>query len=227
MQFIYCFKSEWLKKKHSLASWLVIIGAFFTPAIILIAKLVRYKGLEATNRAPDFWETLWKSSWESMSIFLLPLGTILATSLITQLEYKNNTWKQLHTAPQRFTTLFFAKLSVITVMLLQFFLLFNIGIWLTAMIPSLLVPGASFPKERVPWLFFAQENARFFIEALPIMALQYLVSLKFKNFLVPVGMGIILWILSIAVVNWKWGWLAPYTYCTYHYLQSGGRAAAY
>ena len=31
MQFIHCFQAEWLKKKRSLASWLVVIGAFFTP----------------------------------------------------------------------------------------------------------------------------------------------------------------------------------------------------
>ena len=223
MQFVYCFKSEWLKKKKSLASWLVVTGAFLTPVVICISKLVRYERVAAANQAPDFWMALWKSSWESMSIFLLPLGTILATSLITQLEYKNNTWKQLHTTPQSFTTLYFAKLAVVTIMLLQFFILFNIGIWLSAAIPSLLIPGVKYPPATIPWLFFGKENLRYFMEALPIMSLQYLVSLRFKNFLVPVGVGIGIWIISISVISWKWGWLLPYTYGTYHYLQASGR----
>src|SRR5215211_5387036 len=112
MNFALSFQSEWQKKKRSLSSWLVIIGAVFTPTIIFIYKLTRAKYIAQMNVSPTFWEDLWKSSWESMAIFLLPIGVILASSLITQLEYKNNTWKQLHTTPQSLTTIFFAKLAV-------------------------------------------------------------------------------------------------------------------
>ena len=38
--------------------------------------------------------------WEFMGFFLLPIGVILTTSLVTQLEFRSNTWKQLHTTPQ-------------------------------------------------------------------------------------------------------------------------------
>src|SRR6478736_6495527 len=126
LSFIHSFQSEWLKKKRSLASWMVIIGGFFTPTIVIIARLVHYDSLSAIYSAPDFWQKHWRTSWESVAIFLLPIGVIMATSLITQLEYKNNTWKQLHTAPLSLTTIFFSKLSVIMVMMLQFFVLFNI-----------------------------------------------------------------------------------------------------
>ena len=158
-----------------------------------------------------------------MAIFLLPLGVILATSLITQLEYKNNTWKQLHTTPQRLTTIFFAKLAVITVMMMQFFILFNIGIYLSGVIPCLLIKGVPYPKEPIPYLFFLKENMHYFIDCLPIIGLQYLVSLLFKNFLVPVGGGIAIWILSVSVLSWKYGYVFPYTYCGLNYLKTLGK----
>ena len=145
MQFIYCFQAEWMKKKRSLASWLVIIGAFFTPVILIIVKLVHNKSLKENNSSPTFWEDHWMNSWESMAIFLLPMGIILAASLITQLEYKNNTWKQWHTTPQHFTTLYFAKLSVILVMMMQFFILFNLGIFLSGILPGFFVKGVPYP----------------------------------------------------------------------------------
>lgn len=223
MNFIYCFQSEWLKKKHSLSSWLVIVGAFFTPAIILVATLVRSEKLRGQSISDDFWRSLWSNSWESMALFLLPLGVILTSSLITQLEFKNNTWKQLHTTPQKLTTIFFAKFSVILVMMLQFFVLFNIGIYLSGVVPCLLVKGASYPTAPIPYLFFLKENIKFFIDCLPIIALQYLAGLQFKNFLVPVGGGIMLWILSLVIFNWKFGYLIPYTYCGYNQLRSLGR----
>lgn len=226
LSFIHSFQSEWLKTRHSLASWLVVCGAFFTPLIIIIARLVHHNNLASLYASNGFWNQLWKSSWESMAIFLLPVGVVLATSLVTQLEFKNNTWKQLHTVPLSLTTIFFAKLSVILVMLLQFFILFNAGIYLSALIPYLLVSGVRYPKAPIPYLQCLTENMYYFLDCLPMVALQYLISLKFKNFLVPVGVGILIWIAAVAAISWKYSYLLPYTYCMFNYLkgQTGGRA---
>jgi len=223
--FIHSFQSEWLKKKRSLASWIVIIGGFFTPIIIIVARLVQHNKLIPIYTDANFWKLLWKNSWESMAIFLLPLGVILSTSLITQIEYKNNTWKQLHTLPLKLTTIFLAKLSVIIIMILQFFIFFNIGIYLSALIPYLLISGVPYPKTPIPFDFFLKENALYFIDCLPVIALQYLLSLKFKNFLVSVGVGFVLWVGALASLSWKFGCIIPYTYCTYNYLKdsTGGK----
>ncbi len=225
--FIRSFQSEWLKKKRSLASWLVIAGAFFTPLIIIIARLIHDDQLAVLYAREDFWQQHWHSSWESMAIFLLPMGVILATSLITQLEYKNNTWKQLHTLPVSLTTIFFSKLAVIIVMILQFFVLFNTGIYLAALIPYLIVSGVPYPKVPIPYGTILKEDLLFFIGCLPIAALQYLISLKVKNFLVPVGIGFGLWVASLSALSWKFGYCIPYTYCMLNFLkhQAGGRAA--
>jgi len=222
MSYALSFRSEWQKKKRSLSSWLVIIGAVFTPTIIFIYKLTKASTLPQLNATPKFWENLWTSSWESMAIFLLPIGVILASSLITQLEYKNNTWKQVHTTPQHLTTIFFAKLGVIMVMMMQCLVLFAIAVYLSGVLPGLLT-GAPYPAEPVPYKFFADQTALYFIDSLPIIALQYLISLQFKNFLVPVGAGIALWILSVAVLNWQYGYFVPYTYVSFTYLKTIGR----
>lgn len=217
--FINSLSYEWLKKRRSLASWIVIIGSFFTPTIIVIARLVHYKTLKPLYNSEDFWDQLWRSSWESMALFLLPLGIILFTSLITQIEYKNNTWKQVNTLPLHWTTLFFSKFVVIIGMLLQFFVLFNIGIYLSALIPYLLVSGVPYPKQPLPYLHFLKENAYYFIDCLPIVALQYLISLKYRNFLVSVGAGFMLWVVALASLAWKFNYFLPYTYCMLNYLK--------
>ena len=222
MSFVLSFQSEWQKKRRSLSSWLVIVGAFFTPLILFIYKLTKYHRLPNQNAAPKFWEGHWFNSWESMALFLLPIGVILTISLITQLEYKNNTWKQLHTTPQRLSTIFFAKLSVSIIMLLQCLVLFGIGVYLSAVLPGL-ITGAPYPAEPLPIKFFAVQTFEFFITCLPIIALQYLISLQFKNFIIPIGVGVALWVLSIAVLRWKYGYTVPYTYCGYHFLHSVGK----
>ncbi|MBO2012100.1 ABC transporter permease [Hymenobacter negativus] len=222
--FIRSFASEWLKRKRSLAAWLVVCGAFFTPAIIFTAKLIRHGHLAAESAQPTYWQHLWKSAWESMAIFLLPLGVILATSLITQLEYKNNSWKLLHTTPQRYSVIFGAKLAVVLVMMGQFLLLFNVGIYLAGVLPGLLL-GVPYPAAPIPYAAFLSDDGRYLVACLPIVALQYLISLRFRNFLVPVGGGLALWILSVAVLSWQYGYLIPYTYCSFTFLQGQPRFA--
>ena len=218
LSFVHSFLSEWMKKKRSLASWMVIIGGFFTPAIVVTVRLVHYDSLPAIYANPTFWIKHWRTSWESVAIFLLPIGVIMATSLITQLEYKNNAWKQVHTTPLSLTTIFFSKLLVIVVMMLQFFILFNIGIYLSAIIPYLVIPGVPFPTEPIPFLSFLKQDGLYFIDCLPIIALQYLLSLKYKNFLVPMGAGFLLWIMALGSLVWKYGYTIPYSYVIYNYL---------
>lgn len=210
MTFINSFQSEWLKKKRSLASWLVIVGAFFTPSIILIARIKNHAVLSKLYTAGDFWVKHWYQSWESMEIFLLPIGIILATGLIAQIEYKNNTWKQLHATPQAFTTVFFAKLLVIFIMLVEVFMLFNLGIYLSAVIPAFIFSGIPYPTAQIPFQDFWNANVNFFVDCLPIVALQYLLSLQFKNFLVPVGVGFALWFLGIGLLSWEYSYFFPY-----------------
>lgn len=223
MNFLHCFAAEWLKKKGSLASWLVIIGGFFTPVIIIVVRLIYHSKLKALNLDPKFWEKHWINSWESMAIFLLPMGIILSSSLIAQLEYKNNTWKQWHTTPQKYSTLFFAKLAVVIVMMLQFFFLFNIGIYLSGVLPGLFFNDVPYPPEPIPFSLFVKYNFYYFVTCLPMIAIQYLVSLRFKNFLVAVGGGIALWIASVGALSWKFGYIVPYTHGSLYYLKTAGR----
>lgn len=218
MNFIRSFQSEWLKKKRSLATWLVIAGAFFTPSIILLSRIKNHEKLSELYVSDDFWQKLWTQTWESMAVFLLPFGIILATALIVQIEYKNNAWKQLHTTPQRFATIFFAKFLVIVIMLVEVFALFNAAMYLSAIIPAMLFSNLSYPTAPIPYAYFLNENFNFFLDCLPILALQYLLSLQFKNFLVPVGTGLIIWFSGIGLLAWDYSYVLPYIHGTIDYL---------
>lgn len=155
--FFHSLQSEWLKQRRSLASWMVIVGAFFTPAIIVVARLIHRDGLPGLYALEGFWQLLWRSSWESAAIFFLPIGGTLATALITQIEYKNNAWKLVHALPL----------------------------------------------------------------SLAIVALQYTISVRFRNFLIPVGFGFMLWVGTLAALSWRWNFLIPYSYTMLEYLKEG------
>ena len=222
MTFINSFQSEWLKKKRSLASWLVVAGAFFTPLIVLTARIKNRARLPELYAEDDFWRKAWNQSWESMGVFLLPIGIILATALVAQIEFKNNAWKQLHATPQSFTTIFFAKFLVIALMLVQVFILFNFGFYLSAALPALIFGNVNLPSAPFPFFDFWNGNVNFLVDCLPILALQYLLSLQFKNFLVPVGVGFAVWFLGIGLLSWEYSYLFPYNHGAINFMTATG-----
>ncbi|MBS1795503.1 MAG: ABC transporter permease [Acidobacteria bacterium] len=221
--FIKSFQSEWLKKKRSLASWLVVAGASFVPSIIFAARVKNHAALGAFYASDDFWLKTWNQSWEAMAVALLPMGVVLATGLIAQIEYKNNAWKQLHATPQGFTTIYFAKFLVVAVMLGQVFVLFLAAVYLSAVLPALLFANVSYPAAPIPYGLFFEQTARYFVDCLPVLGLQYLLSVHFRNFLVPVGVGFGLWFLGIGMLSWDYSWLFPYNHGTIDFLLNAGQ----
>ena len=91
--FLQSLSSEWLKRKRTAAAWLVVIGGVFIPSLVIFARVIESGGLAAANESPRLWEALYARCWQVMGFFLLPIGVILATSLIAQLEFRNNSWK--------------------------------------------------------------------------------------------------------------------------------------
>ena len=176
----------------------------------------------AKNITKSFWLTFYNDSWQSMAMFLLPMGIILVTTMLTQLEFKNNTWKQLYSSPQPLYYIFLVKLKVIFLLMLLFLLLFNAGIYISVLVPALLFGNIPFPTDPFPLLVYLKSSSLYFIDCLPIIALQYLISLRFKNFLVPVGVGFALIIASMFALSWNYGYTFPYIYTSLNYFQFTG-----
>lgn len=224
--FVHMLQSEWLKRRRSFASSMVLAGSLFTPSIIVAVRLVQHRGLPALYAADGFWAKLWSDSWESMAVFFLPLGAILATSLIAQIEFKSNAWKQVHALPVSTHVLFLAKLTVILAMLAEFLALFTLGIYASGMIPFVLVPGVPHPKGAFTALPLLRENALYFVDCLPIIAAQYLFALRSNNALVPIGIGFMAWVGALAAVSSKLAISWPYAYTIVHYLQDKPKGKA-
>jgi len=201
----------------------MLMSALFMPALVLFMRMISFDATYKESLSKHLWNMMWFRNWAAMGMFFLPLSIILFASLITNLEFKNNTWKQLHTTPQKLTVIFFSKFAVIMLMLVQLFIVFNIGIYLSAIVPSLLFRAVAFPAEPFPFLMFLKSSAKFFCDCLPVVALQYLLSLMFKNFVVPIAAGFALLIASLLAMNWKYGYLVPYTYSPMNFKENQGK----
>lgn len=209
---------EWLKQRRGVGPWLVVIGALFTPAVVTAVRLLHRAGLPALYASATFWPDLWTSCWESMAIFFLPFAAILICSLVTQVEVRNNAWKQVHALPLATGTIFCAKYALAALMLGAFILLFALGVLFAGFVPAFLVPGVPIPRVPPPMTDFLGDSVGYYIDVLPIVAVQYLLSLRFGNFLVAIGVGFLGWVTALATLSWQLGYVVPYIYGMSAYL---------
>jgi CubicO group peptidase (beta-lactamase class C family) len=146
------------------------------------------------------------------------MGIILISSIITQIEYRNNTWKQLYTTPQKLSTIFWSKYLILLFHFFLFFLLFNCGIFLSGALPALIFNDVVYPLEQFPFKEYLNGNLNYLIYCLPIIALQYLLSLHIRSFVVSIGIGLALVIASLIGISFQYGYVIPYVYGAMEFL---------
>ena len=211
MSFAFATRAELLKTKRTASVWLTVLGAGFIPAMLLAAYLVKPEGsIQQMQQNP--WGIHFKFGWNALSFFLFPMYIILISSLIPQIEYKNNTWKQVFAAPQSVGIIFFSKFVTIQLMLVLFFLLYNFFMIGAGVVANIIHPKYTFLHHAIGWRPLLQLNAKTFIATLGISAIQYVISLRFKNFIAPIGIGLALLVGSLIAmqVGWKHMYKLPY-----------------
>jgi hypothetical protein len=203
MSFAIATRAEVLKTKRTASVWLTVLAAGFLPGLFFLGFMLNSQGLIKELEATP-WETYFMWGWGVLSAFLFPMYIILICSLIPQIEYKNNTWKQVFAAPQSVGTTFFSKFLTIHFMIIFFFLLFNGFMLGGGILANLLNPKFSFIDHAVPWRDLLKLNLKTFVSILGISAIQYALSLRFKNFIAPIGMGLALLIGAMVGANLGW-----------------------
>jgi len=204
-------RTELIKAKRSSAFWLCLIGSGFIPGIFFLMFVLKPK-----NFIPRFkvqpWENHFLQGWQSFSAFLLPMFAILICSMILQIEFKNNTWKQVFASPQSLVNIFFSKYITILLMIIFLFIMFNFFMFGNAILANLIYKGYSFLDSSVPWMSLAKMNLKTFIALLGIISFQYWLSMRYKNFIVPIGIGLALLITSLIIMSWEHIYKMPYAY---------------
>jgi len=222
-EFIISLKCEWMKTRHTAAVRLALFGALLIPMIMIIAQLSYPQKMSYNANPEQFWIKLYIHSWEFMSVLLLPFGIILITSMLNQIEFRNNTWKQTLITPQRLSTIYFAKFVIISFLLFLFFASFNGSIIISGILPGLFHNAIDIPNHWPPLGKIIADMGALWLTSLPLLGLIYTISLRYANFIVPVGVGLACIIAGIFALQWKQGYLVPFAYSTFHFMTMSGQ----
>jgi hypothetical protein len=222
MSYAISLRTEIIKTKRSAALWICILGAGFIPAIFTLVMCVNPKEF---LKNPDFISSPWLShfatGWQAFSAFLLPLFVIIVCSMIVQIEYKNNTWKQVFASPQSIGNIFFSKYSTILLMVLFLFVMFNLFMIGGAILANLIQDEYTFLSRSLEINSILKMNLKSFVSLLGIISIQYWLSLRIKNFIVPIAIGLGLLITAMIIQSWEHIYKVPYAYSFLTFLTMG------
>ncbi len=212
MSFFISSRAELIKTKRSATVWVVVLGSGFIPLIFLLMyTLSPEKNYPRMQILP--WEQHFGMGWQALASFLLPMFVILICSLIPQIEYRNNGWKQAFSSPQSIGNIFFSKFLTIHIMILLLFVLFNIFLIGSAVIANWINPHYAFLKSPINWSALFKLDLKTYLSVLGMSAIQYWLSLRFRNFIAAIGIGLALLITSlIAIPFWENVDKLPYAY---------------
>ena len=196
-------QSELIKTKRSASFWLSLIGAGVIPLIFFLAYTIKPEKVKGEQLMMP-WESHFFNGWGAFANFLLPMFVILICSQIPQIEFKNNTWKQVFASPQSIGNIFFSKYIAIMLMVLFLFLMFNVFMILAGVIPSLFHKNLTFLDKPFNWGQLFKLNVRSLVSLLGIISIHYWLSLRFKNFIVAIGLGLGLLVTSLILFANGW-----------------------
>ncbi|MBO9563011.1 MAG: ABC transporter permease [Niastella sp.] len=217
--FIINTKAELWKCRKTAAYWITLIAGIFIPLVMWLMMTIDAKEF-VRDFGNDAWQTLMRACWQPTAAFLMPMYVILVTSLVVQIEYRNNTWKQVYASPRSYADIFFSKFLVIHGLILTALLLFNLSILVAGYGANAIHGTYKFFDTAVPWTDMLTVTGKMYTAVLAMTAIQYWISLRFKNFIAPIGIGLALLITGIMIVQWKHVVYYPYAYTLLTYFKN-------
>jgi len=195
MSLAVSISSETLKLKRTISLYLCLFASALGPFL----SFVEYLGFDPAKTQHGLaWNDHFMRGREPLSIALLPLYVILICTLLIQIEYRDKTWKQVLSSPQKKINLFLAKFITLQLMVVAFIVGYNLFLVITAIATEI----------RHPWLYdgkiefykLLSANAQVYFLILGVSAIQFWLSLRFNNFIAPLAIGFGLWFLAPMMV---------------------------
>lgn len=201
--------AEIYKFRRTFTLWMLILAPGFIPAINLIIFWSR--GDEIMKNGGNPWDMLLQFSIDPAN-FLFPFFVMIIALFVNNIEHSANTWKLIYTQPLQRTTVFLAKMQVYIVMILfslMLFGLFTVGVGYAMQVIN---PDLGFDQPFDPGFLF-QACFKIFLMSMGYASIQFAISQKWKNLILPLGVGLGCFISFMILVNgWEYAPYHPYGY---------------
>ncbi|MGZ5287634.1 MAG: ABC transporter permease [Flavisolibacter sp.] len=217
MSLLISLRSEILKTKRTASFYLALGAAAFGPFMSMLDLAV--DGIEPSNRNIIFSKLL-VDKFDVTGAMMLPIFIILICTLLSQIEYKNHTWKQVLAAPQSKSNLFLAKFVNVHLLIITFLVVNFLMMLLATVILHFIEPSLDVLNQSINGMDVLMARVKGYVALLALTSIQFWLGLRFRNFITPIGIGMGLWLAgTIMVFEAKTGFAEYFPY-SFHAFQA-------
>ena len=204
-------KNEFIKLKRTFAFWLTIISAVLIPLLFFIVYLVKHNSFGPAEGANP-WDKFMVNQIQNSIPFFVPMFIVLVTSLIIQIEHKSLGIKHIFALPVPKWSVYFGKLSIVIISIIATYIFFYIAILLFGTLLGAIHSDLGFLNDQPNHLKYLEMLFTSFIASLGIVGLQFWLSFRLKNFIVPLGLGMFLVVVGLVASQAPEAIYFPYAY---------------
>lgn len=211
-ELLISYINEFRKSKKSAAFWLSLLAPLMLVGIFFLAYYFEYKHF-IPKPGNNPWIQFVKYNIQNTAFMLLPFFIILITVLISQIEHKNNMFKQLFILPVSKSAIHFGKISFVISLLLLTMFYFIAILFICGYLLGILRSELRFLEFSPDYYDIISITTKLFISSLGILVIQYWLSIRFKNMIIPLGIGLSMYIASMIMMQgWEKIIYIPYAY---------------
>ncbi|TKC00673.1 ABC transporter permease [Pedobacter cryophilus] len=226
--FLLSLHSEYYKTRKTLAFWGAIVLPVFLCTVVFIGYYIKADDvMKKLAKVPPIaiWGQYSFAIVGVMGTLLLPMYLVFMTYSVNNIEHKADTWKSLFSLPIPKWKIYYSK-ALYTVLLITLSMLLFVGLtlaygyilgWLK---PQLTLQNADMAKVTS---YLAVIYLKMFLASLGIISIQFLMSLVWKDFLKPMGIGFLLLVTAMIVLKWEYSYLIPFTHPIKALMSSSGK----
>lgn len=207
-QFRRAFAADVLKLRNTAAIWLTLGSGMFLVALSFV--IFYFKGHLLIKPGQNPWNRYVLQSWQTATGLLLPLFVVLLTSLVIQVENKSVAWKHIYAQPVRHSAILSSKLTLLIGLNLLAQLAYVILLLCSGALLGLLRPELNFYDYKLSLLAICVLFAHTFVATLGLLGIQYIASLWWRSFVLPVALGLGATIMALTLMNWEYISWIPY-----------------
>lgn len=175
------YKVELLKLKHSKVLGIVMFLPLFF-VVLGFGNFIRYREL-FTSKGQNIWHQIFTQSSMFYGLFIVALFITILVAVLVRIENSGDNFKRILALPVKRSDIYLSKLLVTCGMVLLNLFIFTLLVIAAGIIAA--PYSESMPKEIIysPLLCFAA--------SLPVISLQYYLTMKFENITVPLAVGVV------------------------------------
>jgi hypothetical protein len=215
MNLLISLRSEILKTKRTASVYLTLVAAALGPLMSMLDLI--FDGVPAEDKTFIF-EKMLTAKFQMTGFVVFPFFLMLICTLLPQIEYKNNTWKQVLTSPQTKAHVFVAKFINIQLLIVIFLVTYQLLMFANAVILHFMEPSLHVLNQPINGYRVLVILVNSYTGLLALCSIQFWLGLRFKNFVVPIAIGIACWFIgTILVIQFKSGFAAYFPYSFHIY----------